>query len=570
MDFSIQGLMQAAKQQGQLADTTNKQLTDISSMMTDAANSIMSAIGQATDGGGNTPLSLETKLLGEQQAQQAKQDFRKAIGDDPETSAKLSNILATTYAETTRKAQEQQAAITQKEQVGLFDDPLQFLVNYVTLPDERNALKATQDQASSAATALRTMNAMMDERNKIENDYSIKLTDASIASQVQGLKANLDVMAGQTKMQTLSNQAHLLTTIMNAGEEQVKNISNVISARNQAAHLALAEESAAQNRVRFNAWLEDYKDDKVAQQEQFEMYNRGAAISGKPPAANAQELQRLLKKSGQDVSAKTQAIMEIGFNNALDGTSALGATPADAAVTIQKLGIRLPSEQNYAANVFNSALEAMKKDPTTANIKDPKQYNAVFNKKVQEIFASYSQNLNFEDPTNPLTPPSVKFMGENSSFGKTPLFQKVLGPQQVDTANPQKIMDIGLQAVKDKKLTVPELVSGYTQYYNQALSANSVNRGFNKFGFAFDPKAVSSKLELHPAPSQIMYDNKGLAVKGGVVGTLFGRNPTLAVNLGDETSVTNYIARELSVSKPANLSINTMGKYLSVFNQENQ
>lgn len=533
-DFGIGALQQAASQaQATNADSIAK-LKQNSSDFAKVGADFISSILSGTDSNGDTALSLQARKLGELDAQQKEQEFRGAVGDSGDAQYRISSILANNWQQATIKAQQQQQEIAKKEQVQFLDDPLQWLMNYITLPDEKNALQGNLDTANQAATSIQNLNSMMSAKAQVENQYAQKLTQASIDSQVAGMQANLQAKADQAKMAVIENQSQLLTTVMSATEQQVNNIAKVIQARESEAHLALAESQFAMEKQKFGIWLKDYKDTQDQQAQLTDWYNKGAAISGMP-TLNTNRIKMAMQLGG-DAAKKIQAVVELGFRNASSGTQNFGPNPAVAANATHTIGVNTPAP---VADIYARARSQMQQDPSFANAKkDPAALDSLFNKYVGKIVADRQSRPNYNDPTDPYAPASTKIMAQNPALASTPLFKNVIIPNGIDTSDPQKLAELGLAAVKAGKISAGDFATGMAYYYNNATQASTANNQLVKYG-----------LPAAKAPVAIIKSSNSSSFSWGAGNPFMDTSSETKLNTGDPTAWANYAVRSLSAGR---------------------
>lgn len=540
-DFNIADLIAAAGQQSALINSTNSKLSAISDQTGTLADSIVAAMSTGTDGRGNTALSAQTELLGKLDAQQRKQEFRAAIGDDPTTAAMISTQLASTYTQALQKGLQQQQAVAEKEQVGLFDNPIQFLWNQVTLPDERNAANATLGVAKTAATGLQTVNTLMDERSKLENEYAITLSKASIDSQVQGIKSDITARAAQTSMQALQSQAHMLSTVMQAGEVQVQNITQVLSAKNQAAHLAISQGEYAMQKQKFNEWMTENQEKKEFASQLTSWYNAGASTVGREPLTT--DKVQLLLKSGGSIAKEAAAYIEAGYNSLSAKTQKLGNTPSYVAEFLETTRNTVPSSAEYAGKIFQAGRDAVRNEVSAGRLKENNKEGAaqLFDKAVYAKLAEYQNGIKYSDASNPYILPPPSILKESPDIAQSSLFTKVIAPNNIPDSDPNKIISAGIQAYLEGKISYRDFSNGVGLYYSKGMLANNVFRQFDKFGMPTQTKYIAS-----------------LKVPSGMSSDVASWNPfssytDIKVDLTDPVARNNFLTRRIAAEMPAGI-----------------
>ena len=183
-DFSLAGIMQSASSVLSTLRDSTATLEALSREGTTVSEAMAKAVAAGTDANGDTALSLETRKLGELEAQQKKSEFYAAIGMDAQGQAKISNQLATAFKENVQRSLETAQSIRERESVGLLDNPLAWIVNQLILPDERNALDANMQEGNVIKASMNQLNNALQQTAQSEAAYAKTISAVSVDSQV--------------------------------------------------------------------------------------------------------------------------------------------------------------------------------------------------------------------------------------------------------------------------------------------------------------------------------------------------------------------------------------------------
>lgn len=518
-EFDLGGLMKASGEQAALIANTQKQMSTMADQTAEAGDAMAAAVrAGSVDKEGNTVLSIQTAALGKLDAQKNRDAYRIAIGDDPTSAARLSLKLADNFAQAALAVQDQAKVVAEKQSVGLFDNPLQFLVNQITLPDENNKLAGLKTQEVAASFAAKEMQAMMSAQAKVESEYSKTLSEASIDSLASAAKNDLEAKAQQARISALASNAHMLQNVMSAGQTQLQNLNRVIEARNSAEHLAMARETHSNELKKFATWEQDNKDKKEFEEQLVGFYNEGAKQAGRAPLGPAQ-----IKTLRQIDPKQFQEFVELGYANTSTGMSVLGTSPARVVAFSNAAKIQLPPDIQA---VYDGAYVRVKSDPLLDK-KDGAAVGAAINKEVKRTATELQAIPDWTAASNPYVLATPKVLGTSPNVAKTALWQKILAPQVeqgLNTSDPNRIVSLGIEAVTRGDITPKELSDGLVRYYTTGMSANNAQRQFNKHALP-EATQVKARLEL-PGASPF-----------GVL--------KAETDMTDSTSVNNYIAKRL-------------------------
>jgi hypothetical protein len=488
-DFDLGSLLTAAtSQMAMTADTVNK-LQTIGGQEQNLYDAMVQST-LATD----TSLVTQTAELGKLEAQKKKTEFYEAIGMGGAGAAKISNQLAERYTQSLRDSLELSSSIKQRESVGLLDNPLEYLWNQIILPDERNALNAAVTDAKVASDGLSKINEMAQSTAQTENAFAQTTSLAAAEQQAKAVRAATELRAKSLELQATQAQAHNVVAVANANSQQLQTISQVISARNQATHTALAIESAGRERARFQEWQQDKAETEAYAADMLKYVNAGARIAGRPEWESSKILATIKGKAAPGVAQEVQALAELGYVNASTGLSQLGQTPSQALAAAAQIKVPVTSQVDELRGIAGARLKAME---GTLDTKNRAVVEAEFNKQVRIASLEKQNGIDPKDATNPYLIPSTKVMAELVGVKQTKLFQEVLavevGAGKLDTTDPAILINKGLEAVKSGKMTLGQLSQDLVTYYSAGSAYNSVKGQFNRFGI---PEQVGYKAKI--------------------------------------------------------------------------
>jgi hypothetical protein len=445
-------------------------------------------------------LANDTKRQGALAAQDAGIAARDQMGNNPTDPESLMAILVQDFRDNTIAARTQQQAIAAKQQVGIFDDPLQFLVNQVTLPDEINAYNATASLAQQAKESIATMQSLTTASAQAQQATARSLTTESVAAQARLDIADSVSKINQAKIQSLSYDSEGIKALESANAQTLSMAVQKASLDMQASQFA---RSGVEHEARMKAL-----NDKTAQLDDAQLLktvNAGAALMGQPPI-DAQTLKWMTKTA--EGKRKFDVYFEQGMAYATTGSKVPGATPGEAIMNVLEVdGLR--GEQNKPMREFmtNVARDAAKEAGITKFDEAGKKalVAAINNKLITATDAKgkerpeqslmYKLASDVETPGNILKAPDLPQLVTVPAVQNNILFKSVLAPAAAAGITSSSPKDILAQAyaARDKGLiNNNQIAAGMADLYTAASAVTHVSGGAAKFGLPYRPSYVVS------------------------------------------------------------------------------
>lgn len=319
MSADLAALQQAGNLYGQQVDTAKGNLVDTlgSALFESAniANNTVSTGSSMKDGRTvyTTPLQVASENIAALEAQSRNQSIAKSLGISPDATADLQNQLATMFMEATKASMAQTQHVNELKSVGLFDDPLQFLVNQVLLPDEINKLNAHQSTAADALGKIQGINQAVQQTSVTSNLIQSHITDATLDDQLAAAQAELDNKRSGLRYKNNMDAAHLIKEIaaMDAAKfslyshlYQYEASADAELARKEARAAASALESVAQQK---------YNDEKKALAHRLALINE-AEIWKYGQAKTSEEDLRVKPNVDKQFYAYAARMADLGAN----------------------------------------------------------------------------------------------------------------------------------------------------------------------------------------------------------------------------------------------------------------
>lgn len=347
-----------------------------------------------------TPLQMQTENLAAMEAQARTQEFAKQIGINPDFAADLQMQLATSLAEASRQTIEQGKKVQELQSVGLFDNPIEFLMNQVMLPDEVNKLNASQEVVKNAQGNLTAINQAVQQTAVTSNAIATRITASNMDDQLSALQAEIANKQSKLRMDNHLQAAHAIKDIWSMDQARFGIAKDIWQINRSEEAMAMQRELHALSRERENVALMKYKDEQAAMEHRLALINQAEERQYGVPKTSLQELKfnwgnnsELAKyhqkmfdvgaamKSGVPVSAGDSILERVQFAN---------TTPAKPGTTdqslqlvrLQQAAVAKAMEDNKGAKPEVINAEAQKLfDKSFENMRlkvDPKDQNNPF------------------------------------------------------------------------------------------------------------------------------------------------------------------------------------------------
>jgi len=461
---------------------------------------------------GATPSALAVsaqKNQGDLAAQDNAIAVRQALGNDINDPDSLMAMMVQDFRDQSIAARQQRAEVAELQQVGLFDDPLQYIVNSVMLPDKVNALNATQGKADQAAQTIQNMQSLTTASAQAQRATAQNLTKESVAAASQVQAAELQAKIGALKIDALGYDSSALK-LLNEGNQQF------LSIRMQQHSLEMQAAAAARASEMHNAQMSKIKEADMDDAQYTQLVNLGRAVQNLP-ALTGQTIKMLRMGGTPNDKQQLSLAFSEGTTQASLGrtdptsqslkTIPVGATPGQAIMNTLAMG-GLNDQQNkpsrdYLQGVAKEAREVYetksgkitKFSPEVASgigsITDELLYGPVNQKtgKRMETQGKLYKMIKNPDATGSLYKiPDLVDLVKIPGIQTNPLYDLALKPA-VDSglkeASPKQVYAMAAAARDAGKLTDQQLVVAISDLYKTATAATYASKGMGKFGLPY-------------------------------------------------------------------------------------
>ncbi len=444
------------------------------------------------------------KRQGEFDAQQRAIRTAQQLGNDINDPNSVMSIMVQDFRESTLKAREQRQQLAERQQVGFFDNPLEFLVNQVLIPDEANALKATESIADESVRTIQNMQALTSASAAAAQATKQTMTKESIAKEAVIQRAQLDDLLNKQKIEALGYDSDGYKILAEGNSKAMSMLMQQHSMRlADAANARASEMHAAQmNKIK----VEELEDEQMVR-----IVNVGAAAFQKPQLSLA-TIKMMMKSPAQ--REVFNGLFDQGMAVLATGSSSVGATPGEAIInTLQVQGLQGSENKqarDFLSNVTQEAISVLRtqgiqdKDLVTPQGKaalakevntrlfgpvDPKT-----GKRNERLGLEYKAALNAEAPGSIYKAAPLPELAALPAVRNNPLYEAVFKPAVeagVTSSSPEQVYKLATAAVQRGVITDKQLVLGLSDFYKTAAAQAYTSKGLGKFGFPYRPGYVA-------------------------------------------------------------------------------
>lgn len=538
MDDIYSALKNNQQQAAQAASGLSDIYLQISSIADELVNTAQAGLIQ-----GETKESFAAKEIGALELQNKKQQFSQSLNNGEGFEA-FNARLTQQLVEAVNQRNTAAEIVRQKESVGLFDDPLGFLFNQLTIDDDYAALKGADQKVQAASSGLQAINAQMQHTSQTFNEYAITRTAAATDSKIAAFEQELKAKGLGARIQALQTNAHGIEAVFRMNEQQ-------LDAAFKLHQIAVADENRAEARddrtlrkMMLQEKLQELQDKEEGKQFKVQAIRYALEREGTPTEiaaaqVNTGNVDRLLTDA---VTKKRYGTLyELGTDAlANNGVVRYGNSPTEVLMTMQSL--KLQPRNEVQKTLVDLAFNADKAAAMQAG-KDMNARVASSSELYVKTLKAKQSAIDPKDGSNPYQAPPLSVLAQSEAVKNSALYQKVFAPQIAagvqDTNDATQITNQAIAAAKAGTITFAELDYGLKNFYSAAVRLNSEQNQYEKFG----------------APDQIAFRAK-LPIAGPNTAGL-----SSIVDLTNDEARKMYLLRRLTMSKLTSGSINWGGEY---------
>lgn len=404
--------------------------------------------------------------------------------------------LAQRYIRARADQQRNLDTIVSKNSVSIFENPLQWVANQITVNADIRQFKNNDAIATVASKTIDETNRLLDARAQAAARLQSTVTAASAAAAVEVARANVNLQAEETFRQGILANSRAVQDIVNLQGSALQVLNTSYSAVNQQTQINIALENLAAARRAEQRQVENMSRDAAAgnyvqsmivqgyktlyptQPEKWEVPNSPkllALISGKVP-----------------LDGEMKAAYDLGVINSKvspDGTTRiLGTSPIEVLRNLQ-FRPELAADSRAVIQMYSDVAQATIASPKYKQLvaaKDVEGANKLVNDAIKEAFAAQSALV--KDASNPYYLPNVmQIINQTPALKEYKLTQEILAPAAaagIDLSNPSAVFGQVVDAVRKGKIPVNQAAIELSTIYRQGQRVNIASKQLSNLGIA--------------------------------------------------------------------------------------
>lgn len=504
MDLDISNILHDINIRNNTIQDNSAVVKDLEARRNSSEEDMITLAMSATDAHGETPLSIQTKMLAGLQTQQNISQAATVLGTNLNAKNEVLTGLSTELLKSSDQAIAAKKKVADKSSVSLFDNPIEYLVNQMTIGDDINAADAASSYADSIKSKIDNITNSTDRIAQTQRNIEISQNAASIDSVTKGVQANISLQSKQIEANNLLHNVAGIQAINQMSEQQLQNSISGFNAIMSVKSQQLAQARTAQESVNADLQrqiLQQNLDEKKATAEQLGQYvqlvQTGAAVTGYKGDLNPGRI-ALSLKTNDPLFAE---LYKQGLQYSSTGNKLIAPTTGETARKLIQFKFPLsdaarPVGQALTDLYTNTYSEIVSGRMPGVDTKDVNGIDGAASKVIQAKTAEWMKNVDPANQSNPYAfPPLSAVVKTVPALANNQVFKTVIGPMLSSGAlinnDPNQIIvaiankvgtgkdDISFEAARNAVLT----------YVAASAQTNNMTKQFSQFGLP-EQKAV--------------------------------------------------------------------------------
>jgi len=502
--LDLSGILDQVNQFAGQAQQAGKQLFDLSA---EAAVTASDDSQAALAAGVNNQVIDSAKQTAEFQTQNAKIKGATALGTNLKAQGEVLTGLSDSILDLISRKDAALKVVSAKQSVGLFDDPLQFIANAITLPDDIAKYNALNEEYTAKTSAVQTLNQLSQATVTTQGMLTESITEAGMAASADNTRLQAQTLANKSYREALGYNAKGITEALQSTKETLAMEFNGVQAQNAQTQIGVALSHLELSRQEFDfrkaqADIINATRGKETDTDQYVMdrVNNGLQRMGMAPipqnSPRAGSILQLLKTNSPSGKLYAEAFQIANDSELAGGATILAPSPARAVELLNSVpGIKLSGPQLAVKDLLTNATQlvaqAAATPGSTIDLKNPASRNKAIDDTATALLAAQAKKVIPGDQTNVFNiPPLAALINASPEMQKLPVVAKVIAPAiaaGVDLTDPDKTFNIVAAALNQKKLSYSEALE-LTSVYARGAKVNIEARQLQSLGLNLNPR----------------------------------------------------------------------------------
>ena len=462
--------------------------------------------------GGSAQIIESAKQLSALGIQNARLKAANAAGtnlkDVGERITGLTQVVHDEYA----KREQALAEVSRKKSVTLFDNPVEYILNTLTINQDIEAHNTANQRLANAKGQIADLNALTQTTIQTQNSLDESITTATMDAGNKALAAKANMLANASSVQALVHNSDGIRAALTADRAITQNQFSAFGAQKSEQQAQMALEQLNFQREKF---LQDREARKLAQGSDAEILdkvNKGRVARMGPNAdvivpgsLRAASVLSLLKSNSLAGQEYAQDFMTGERYVTTGGKRVLATSAANAVEVLDRFPVYMTPSQEPIKDVLKTAYaEALSGKAVLGkaplDTKNKAQVEQYINQRVNELLANQAAKIVPGDETNPYNIGKLKTLIDSSpALQQSSVVQKLVAPMiaaGTDVDNPKMLFAAAAAALKAGTISYAEMTT-IPQLYQVGVDVRNADRQFEAFGIA-SKNTYNVELGLHP------------------------------------------------------------------------
>lgn len=502
-----------------------------------------------TAAGDDDAIVAQQKGVGVLQAQQNSRQFATDVGSNMDDSSQIMSALGMQLQQANMETIRAKSVVAQKQSVKLLDDPVQYLMNQITVGDDINYANAAQDKSDQIASSLAQINQATQSTAVSQNAIAATTSAAAVQAGTDSIKQKAIEQADQVKQQNLLYNVDGLMKVQSLNQQELSNLFSAQNATNSQKQLEIAQghlEIARQS----NALLLEQRLDAINEkktnlaeiQDIGDTVNKGRSILGLAPIPAGKAVQFM--KIGGDLGNSIKDQYSKGAVAIQTGVNVISDQPGKAAITIAQSQAPLSPTMAPVKNLLMNSLADVGQgvvkgaNGLPVDLKNPQAVTGAANGLILTRAAGMASNIKVGDNTNIYAAPTLpSILKVAPGVMQTDLYNKVLAPlvnTGLTTLDPNQILSLTSQSVARGEMSFTQSAQDIKVLFSAAAATNNVTKDYARVGL----------------PNQMGYNTSVTLHNASTPNVLaFATNQNVKVNMTDLNQVGSILARQMAADR---------------------
>ena len=402
--------------------------------------------------------------------------------------------------------------IKEKQSIGLLDNPIEWILNHLTINDDIDSYNLSEERMKSAEEQILKLNSLAQAQNVTQSQIEQSVTQASAEASVKNAAAKATIEANNATIAGIANNSAAIKQAANADEKLLQLKFNAFNAQKaeEANKLAYAHLALARQEREARIAKEKQSDENDAYL--LGQLNLGSKILkgpgapdimvGTPKAREILANMRSGSELGKEYLAYYHAAQDSLTIDPSGQTRIISPTPSGAIEVLKRIPNTYITE---AQKPVIGLLDQARSDIIARAQAHPELYknkDALYvdiDNRAKELMAEYSKNVTSNPEVNPFALPDLStVIKANPNVAKLPIVTQVIGPalaSKYDMSTPDKAFQLVMQGVKEGKISI-EQIPQLSTLFQAAQGLNYAARGFKSVGLIPD-NTVNARITVN-------------------------------------------------------------------------